>query len=317
MGGSDRGAPFSVDRDIGRERRTGSADDATCSVDRAIATLATRQDGVVERRQLIALGLSAAAIDHRVRAGRLIVLHRGVYTVGHTALTDHGRMRAGLIAAGPTAVLSHRSAAALWKLIPSPPPFIEVTVTRRGPRTRPGLVVHATRIAPEVRTQDSLLLTAPLRTLVDLAPTQRSHELERLCAEALFRKLVTQEQVDAARIIDPGLAAPTRSSFERTFRAALRKAGLPPPVTGHPILRYTADFAWPEERVIVETDGWESHGNRIAFEDDRARDAFLAARGWIVVRITWRRLKNTPMLVMVELAQTLARRTPTLQRGAI
>jgi len=305
-----------VDGDNGRERCTAAGIELADGVDRAIALLATHQHGIVERRQLIALGLSPAAIDHRVRAGRLIVLHRGVYTVGHAALTDRGRMRAALMAAGPTAVLSHRTAAALWKVTPSMPPFVEVTVTHRRPRSRAGLQIHATRRPPEIRTLHSLPLTAPLRTLADLAPTQPQHAVERLCAEALVLKLVTQEQLAAARILDPDLVAPTRSRFERTFRAALRKAGLPMPVTGHPIPPFTADFAWPVERVAVETDGWTFHGNRFAFEDDRARDAFLIARGWIVVRVTWRRLKESPMLVMVQLGQTLARRASTLQAGA-
>jgi very-short-patch-repair endonuclease len=304
-------APTGVDGDIGRERRSPRAGDAATGVDRAIARLATRQDGVVERRQLVALGMTAAAIDHRVRAGRLIVLYRGVYTVGHKALTERGRLRAALIAAGPTAVLSHRTAAALWKLIPSMPPFVDVTVTCKGPRSRSGLRVHETRRPPDIRALHSLPVTAPLRTLVDVAPTQPQDALERLCAEALVLKLVSHEELDAARILDPDLVAPTRSKFERTFRTALRRAGLPTPVTGHRIPPYTADFAWLEERVVVETDGWDFHENRFAFEGDRARDAFLAAHGWIVVRVTWRRLHKTPMLVMVQLAQTLALRAST------
>jgi very-short-patch-repair endonuclease len=305
--------PCSVDGDIRRQRRTSGPGEGSCSVDRALAELATRQDGIVERRQLLALGLGAPAIDHRVRAGRLILLYRGVYAVGHEALTDRGRMRAALIAAGPTAALSHRTAAALWRLLPSMPPFVEVTVTRRGPRTRPGLVVHSTRHPPEIRSLGRLPLTAPLRTLADLA---HSTDIERMCAEALVLKLLTEEELDAAGILDPDLVAPTRSRFERLFRATLRKAGLPPPITGHPIGPYTADFAWPEERVIVETDGWGFHGNRVAFEDDRARDAYLAAHGWVVVRVTWRRLKRQPMLVMTQLAQTLAHRASTLHGPA-
>ena len=255
--------------------------------------------------------MTTAAIDHRVRTGRLIVVHRGIYGVGHAALTERGRLRAALLAAGPSAILSHRTAVALWRLTSSMPPFVEVTVTKKGPRSRPGLIVHETRRAPEVRTLDSLPVTAPLTTLVDLAASQPRHQLERLCAEALVLKLVTEQELDEAGIVDPDLVAPTRSKFERTFRGALRKSGLAQPVTGHPIGRYTADFAWPAERVIVEADGWAFHGNRFAFEDDRARDAHLAFRGWIVIRVTWRRLRHKPMLVMVQLAQTLAQRAST------
>ena len=122
-------------------------------------------------------------------------------------------------------------------------------------------------------------------------------------------KLVTHEQLEAARILPPATAAPTRSRFERAFFAALRNAGLPRPLVNHSVPPYIADFAWPDQRVVVETDGWRFHGHRLAFEDDRARDADLAARGWIVVRITWRQLQSSPTLVLVQLAQTLARRS--------
>lgn len=300
--------PPGVDGGYRRQRGAPARGGAPTGVDRELARLATRNDGVVARRQLIELGLSAAAIDHRLRAGRLLLLYRGVYAVGHEALSERGRLRAALVAAGPTAALSHRTAAALWKLTPSMPPFVEVTVTRRGPRKRPGLVVHETCRPADIRTLASLRVTAPLRTLEDLALGQTRQALERVCAEALVLNLVTQEELESAGVLDPALAAPTRSQFERAFFAALRKAGLPRPVVGHSIPPYTADFAWPEQRVIVETDGWEFHGTRIAFEDDRARDAYLAARGWIVVRVTWRQLQRSPMLVMVQLAQTLALR---------
>jgi very-short-patch-repair endonuclease len=306
------GPPASVDGEIRRQRRSEALGAAPTGVDRKIAQLATRQDGIVERRELIALGLSAAAIDHRVRTGRLIVLYRGVYAVGHRALSERATLRAGLVAAGPTAAHSHLTSAARWKVRPSMPPFVEVTVTRKGPRTRPGLKIHETTRPPEIRILDGLPLTAPLRTLADLAA---SPDIERMCAEAIVLKLVTQEELDAAGIIAPDLIAPTRSRFERLFRETLRKAGLPQPITGFAIGPYTADFAWPAERVIVETDGYGFHGHRRAFEDDRARDAYLAARGWLVIRVTWRRLRKEPMLVMTQLAQTLAHRAST-QGGA-
>jgi very-short-patch-repair endonuclease len=149
-----------------------------------------------------------------------------------------------------------------------------------------------------------------LRTLTDLAATRPKRQLERMCAEALVLKLVTQYELDAAGIFDPYLTAPTRSEFERRFFARLRKAGLPRPVAGYPIAPYTADFAWPDERVVVETDGWEFHGHRAAFEDDpRARRLPRERVGRR--RVTWRQLRDAPMVVMVQLGQTLARRAST------
>jgi very-short-patch-repair endonuclease len=300
---------FGVDGDSRRERRTPPQSPASCSVDARIAALATRQDGVVQRAQLIALGLSAAAIDHRVRTGKLIVVHRAVYAVGHAALSDRGRLRAALMAGGPTATISHRPAAALHGLLPSMPSFAEVTVTRRGPRSRPGLVIHATRTEPDLCIVDGLRVTAPLRTLRDLA---RAPDIDRLCAEALVLKLVTQQQLDAAAILPHGVPAPTRSALERRFLALMRNAGLPRPRVNAVVDGRMVDFSWPAERVIAETDGWAAHGHRAAFERDRGRDADLISAGWLVLRFTWRQLRERPAWVTTRVAQALAQRRATL-----
>ena len=278
-----------------------------------MARLATEQDGVAHRTQLLALGLTRAAIDHWVRSGRLILIHRGVYAVGHAALTRRGRLRAALMAAGSNAVLSHLTAAATWGLTSSMPPFVEVTVTRKGPRSRPGLVIHETRRPPDVALVDALPVTAPLRTLADL---KAAPDLERMCAEAIVLKRVTQAELDESGIIAPGRTAPTRSALERRFLALVREAGLPRPAVNQPLGPYLVDFVWREERVAVETDGWAAHGHREAFERDHARDADLAAQGWIVLRFTWRQVCDEAMRVVARLAQTLAARrsTPGVQR---
>jgi very-short-patch-repair endonuclease len=278
------------------------------AVDRAAAELATRQGGVVGREQLLALAVSPHAIDHRVRTGRFIAVFRGVYAVGHAAIGDIGRMHAALIAAGPGATLSHRTAGAVQHLIPSLPPFVEVTVTTAPRRSRPGLVIHATRRPPPIVAVDGLPVTTLLRTLVDLAPSLDPGELERACAEALVRGLVTADELQAARIIDPDRAAPTRSRLERRFLALVREAGLPRPLVNSTIGPYEMDFAWSDERVLVEVDGWTTHGHRFAFETDRARDVDLVAQGWVVLRFTWRQVFDQPFLVATRVAQALALR---------
>jgi very-short-patch-repair endonuclease len=274
--------------------------------DALIARMATEQDGVVARAQLAAMGLRRGAIEHRLRTGRLIPLYRGVYAVGHTALTDRSRARGALLVAGPTAVLSHRTAAAFWKLIPSMSPFVEITVTTRARRNRPGLRIHETRRPPATRTLHSLPLTAPLRTLVDLGA---SRDIERLCSEALALNLVTEPELAQQQLLTP-LVAPTRSELERRFYELVHDAGLPRPLVNHRVGRYVADFAWPDHRVIVETDGYRTHGHRTAFESDHDRAAHLTAQGWVVLRFTWRRLRDEPLLVAVQLAQVLSRRSP-------
>ena len=269
-------------------------------VDHRLGQAAARYDGVLSREQLFRLGLTRRQIEGRVNAGRLIPIYRGVYAVGHAGLSDRGRVRAALLAAGPDAVASHMTAAALWRIVSTMPAVIEVTTTARAGRNRPGLVIHQTRIAPEVRTIRNLPLTAPLRTLADLAATQPETTVERATTEALARRLIAPEQVHGR--------APTRSSLERRFLKLLRDAGLPRPLVNQRVGPFEVDFLWPDLRVIVETDGWAAHGHRRAFESDRARDAALQAAGYLVVRITWRRLTEEPIKVAAELAQVLARR---------
>jgi hypothetical protein len=291
------------------ERPRAAARRFPSDVDARIADIAKSQDGLVTRPQLLALPLSAGAIDGRVRAGRLHVRYRGVYAVGHAAVSPRGRRRAGLLATGGDGALSHRTSGFLWRMRESEPADIDVLVARHAPRSRPGLVVHQTRRPFTPVTLDGLPVTAPLRTLEDLAATVEPAELEHACAEALVQRLVTQEELDEAGLTDPDLP-PAPSVFARHFQAVLRRSGLPLPMVEHQIGRYRADFAWPDVKVIVETDGWDAHGRRRKrFEHDRARDSYLMARGWVVVRVTWRRLKRHPTQVMVELGQILALRS--------
>jgi very-short-patch-repair endonuclease len=253
-----------------------------------LARLATRQCGVVGRRQLVALGFSEDEIDHRVKTRRLNRLHRGVYAVGHESIADRGRMIAGLLAAGDGAVLSHSTAATLWKLLPSMPQFVEVTLSDRRPRQRSGLRVHrAQRLESTVHQR--LPVTTPLQTLNDLRD-------DRAWAEALYLGLVDRSEA-------PHEVEPTRSELERKLLASLRAAGLPRPLVNHRLGPYRPDFLWPEQKLIVETDGWAAHGHRIAFEEDRKRDAWFQAAGYKVLRFTWRQVMEETILVTVRIAQ--------------
>ncbi len=260
-----------------------------------VAALAARQDGVVTRAQLLRAGATPYDVDYAVKAGRLFVVYRGVYAVGHDQLSDRGRVRAALLASGPYAAASHTTAAWLRKLISTLPAVLHVTLARGDRRSRPGLVIHHGGLEPADLTHIAgMPVTSPLRTLADLGWP------DRLVREALARDLVRPEQL-------PDHAAnPTDNDFEDRMRALVAKAGLPQPIAQYPFGPYRLDFAWPEHKVIVETDGWATHGPRAAFEDDRAKDAMLLAAGWRVLRVTYRRLRREPMLVAVQLAAVLA-----------
>ena len=112
------------------------------ATDHAIAAIADRQGGVIARRQLIALGLSASVIDYRLRAGRLHLVHRGVYAVGHRVVGVIGRRWAAVLACGDGAYLAGVSAAAAYGIRSSASRTIHVLVGRNGRERRDGIRLH-------------------------------------------------------------------------------------------------------------------------------------------------------------------------------
>jgi Transcriptional regulator, AbiEi antitoxin len=276
---------------IARHVRTDmDAERAARSIDAAIAALAARQHGVVSRRQLSGLGIGRGAIDHRLAAGRLHALHRGVFAVGHTALAREARWMAAVLAAGDGAMLSHRAAGALWGVRGTAAARVDVTVPRRR-RTRAGLRVHETALQPdEVTIHRGIPVTDPARTLLDLAAVLRPHQLESAVNEAEHRRLAGRLSLEALLARYPGRKGTAalraivearaigrtrpRSDLEAAFLAVVDGHGLLRPATNRMIELPTgwveADAVWSAQRLVVELDGYATHGTRHAFEDDRA-----------------------------------------------
>ena len=142
------------------------------------------------------------------------------------------------------------------------PQFVEVTLTARRPRRRPGLVVHHATVL-ETTTHEGLRTTTPRQTLAQL----ERPEADRARAEALVLGLISRSADDDAE--------PTRSELERRLLPTLKAAGLPRPLVNHPVHGHEADFYWPAQKLVVETDGWRFYGTRRASERDRSRDAEL------------------------------------------
>jgi very-short-patch-repair endonuclease len=264
------------------------------------AQLATPQHGVVARRQLMRAGLTRDEIDHLVAAGRLLLLYRGVYAVGHRPVGPRSREMAVVLLAGSRGALSDHSAGGLWA----------VRTAWRGPvhaigsysRKGPGYVIHRTRHLPpeDVTVHWGIPVTTPLRTLLDLSRHLSLDALDAAVAEALVRKLVTIEALqpratgNLRALLDT--AAPTRSRLERGLRRLLREHGLPQPISNGFIEGYEVDLHWPAHRLIAELDGYDYHGHRRAFETDRERDIVLQAAGWRVVRVTSQGLERRTVL---------------------
>jgi very-short-patch-repair endonuclease len=265
--------------------------------DNVIGELAAAQHGVVARRQLAELGLARRAIEHRIEAGRLHPVHRGVYAVGHPILSLKGRWMAAVLASGPDAVLSHRSAAHLWDLRPSSRTRIEVVVPQ-WIRPRAGIQAHASCLDPdEITVRDAIPVTTSARTIQDLAKVLPERVLERVLEQAEIRRLeVRPGNPTLTRLLRASRSNPTQSELEEAFISFLTRNGLPQPQRNVKVLTddgwITVDAMWRDRGLILELDGYETHGTRAAFERDRARDRALMAEGWRVIRLTWRQLKD-------------------------
>lgn len=264
-----------------------------------IAEIARRQHGAVTIAQLHAAGLGDSAVLKRRQTGRLHRLHRGIYAVGHMAASTERRWMAAVLAlsgaptgSNPAAVLSHRSAAALWgMLLPVDGPVDVSLPSRGGRRKRKGIHVHRplSLETGETTYKDGIPVTSPARTIRDLRSVVPGRELRRAAREADFLGLPIGPDVTTER---------TRSELERRFLWLCGRHHLPKPAVNMRIGAMTVDFCWMERRLIVETDGYQGHGGRTAFENDRARDLRLHSLGYEVHRLSYRQVFDEPQRVV-------------------
>lgn len=304
-----------------------------------LADLASRQGGVVSLAQLQGLGLSSAAVLGRARHGSLHRVHRGVYAVGHRAIDWETELRAALLACGDGAVISHGTAAALWGLSERAPVLVELTVPVEAGRKLEGIRCRRCRYpAPEeIGEERGVLCTTPARTMVDQAGRLGLASLRRLVEQAAILDLLDLTECDQAIAAAKGrrgrrrLAAilaewrseddavpDVRSRLEARTLSRLLALGLPRPLVNQPISlgdrTVIADFLWPEERLIVETDGRHTHETAAAFQRDRLRDQELLAIGYRTIRITWLQMRDEADAVMARIAAALASGSPPSTR---
>jgi hypothetical protein len=291
---------------------------------RALAGLAGTQHGVVSVRQLQRLGYVEGSIAKAVRSGRLHRLHRGVYAVGHTNVSLHGKCLAAVLGCGRGALLSHWSAAWLWGLMPTQP--IPIHVTTPIPRhARPGLHIHRSRtFAEEDRALvEGIPVTSVARTALDLAARVRRRSVDRLLQRGEELELFDLPDFDSVLTRNRGhhgapplrraivlYKAPpfTRSGLEERFLELLEEYGLPRPAANYAEAGYELDVYWPELRFAVELEVFETHGTRLSFEEDPVRQEELKLAGIEMIWITGPRLAREPRRVMERVGRLLARR---------
>lgn len=264
-----------------------------------VAAVAARQHGVVAVGQLRGTGLDKSRIGRQVQAGYLHPIHRGVYAVGHQALTFKGRALAAVFALnggpndncgdkndGPLVAVSHRSAAGLWGLLPVAAGPIDVVVSGRGGRARRrGVSVHRPlELPPTALTRvHGIPVTIPARTIADLRPHLPTRELRRAKRQAAVLGLRLENEEEPDR---------TRSELEDRFLLLCHRFSVPRPEVNARVGTREVDFLWRNERLIVETDGYRYHRGRDAFEDDRERDLELRGLGFEVVRLSYRQVER-------------------------
>jgi hypothetical protein len=226
-----------------------------------------------------------------------------VYAVGHTNISTEGRYLAAVKACGTGAVLSHYAAAAHWAMVTWDDRFPAVTAP--GARAHQGIRSHRSTLTnDEVTRHQSIPITTPARTLVDLSSVLPYKALRRAARQARsLRLLDLRWVVDALERAGPrrGTAnlkhilatgiPPTRSELEDAVLDLIATGGFAEPDVNVPIRingrRVIPDFRWPDHQLVIEADGAEWHDHRIAREDDAERQAVLEAHGERVVRVTW------------------------------
>ena len=270
------------------------------SLDQAIATLASRAQGVVTRQELLGAGLSSEQIRRRFERGTLIAVHRGVYRVGHQAPSREARYMAAVKACGDRAVLCGRAAAHVWGLIKGAHPQPEVLAPSK--RVVPGVLTHRslTIARADVAFWQGIPLTSVPRTLADIAASLPDYLLGRACHEADVRHSVTP-----VRRIIHGDVPISLSRLESRFVERLRDAGLALPQTNRSVGGRRVDCRWPDRRLTVELDGFRYHRTRHAWDQDRLRERQARVRGDEFRRYTYRDVFEDPAFMLAELRSLL------------
>jgi len=289
------------------------------SPDEIYLKVAERQLGIVTLEQLRSAGLSDSAIRRRVDGRRLERVLPGVVRICGSQRSEAQTLMAYLLYAGPTAALSHRSAARRWGWDPfCNDTHVELTVDR-DLRVAGAHIYRGALPPSDVGILHRLRVTSPVRTIVDLAGVVTEEELEialdcglvvsRLDTERIRRALerIGRQGRRGCGVLhrllgerEDGRPLGT-SPLEVRFVRFLRRNRLPRPVSQYPISvsgrNFVLDFAYPERRLAIETDGYRWHASRERFESDRDKSNALSLEGWRLLRVTHKQMADQGVLL--------------------
>ena len=292
--------------------------------------LAAVQNGVVALEQLEGLGLSRRTIQQRERAGRLHRIHQRVYSLTPGVMTQRGQFMAAVLACGPDAALSHRSAAYLWGLVDDWDEPIDVTAPNRRGRSPDGVAAHRDRSLQPIdkTTHLGVPCTTVARTILDFAGVEPDWKVRKVVAQAEVLQILDQGKLRAllkrsrrrrgvARLrlildtIHPQTKR-TRSELERLFLEMCTKREIAEPEVNVWLpapdgRRYQADFLWRDQKLIVEADSRRFHDTDSAFVSDRKRRQQLELAGWRVSQCTWEEVEQEPRRLALTVRGLIAR----------
>lgn len=284
---------------------------------------------MIARAQLLAIGWSADEIEARLANGRLHRLFRGVYAVGRPHVERTGWWMAAVLACGDGAVLSHASAAALYRVLEEPRGPIHVSLPLSACRSQKGIAVHRRVLLPhEITTRESIPVTTPAVVITDLAATMPRGPLEGVINEASIRRILTPAQLRAALdemprragrrrlrlILDRRTFRFTRSQLERVFIPIALSVGLPRPLTCVVVNGWEVDFYWPDLNFVVETDGLTFHRTPAQQAKDALRDQAHAAANTERLRFTHSQIRYEPAYVTAVLGKVARRLREEVRR---
>jgi predicted transcriptional regulator of viral defense system len=302
------------------------------SRDGQIARICKAQHGLVTLAQLEAQGLTRQGVHERVVSGRIYPMHQAVYSLTPSVMTQRGKFMAAVLACGPGAVLSHRSAAYLWGLVDSWEEPIDVTAPNRRGRSPEGVAAHRDGSLQPIDTtiRFGIPCTTVARTILDFAGVEPEWKVRKVVAQAEVLRILDQSRLRAllkrsrrrrgvARLrlildtIHPQTKR-TRSELERLFLAMCEKHSVPEPEVNVWLpapdgKRYQADFLWRDEGLIVEADSRRFHDTYTAFVEDRKRQQQLELAGWRVTRCTWEEVELEPRRLALTVRGLISRAT--------
>ena len=289
-----------------------------------IRAVARTQHGLIARGELLAMGVTDHEIVRRVGNGRLEQPHPGVYYLNCTPATWRTEVLAAVVAAGPDALASHRTAAVLWEFDAIYRGTIEVTVPFNEEPDPEGVIVHRTRRINPGMIHDSIPITSPEKALLDVTPLVPERVLEKAMRAAIRNGLTTPEKLDLAVRINGGRGVAGTRRFRRVIHIVaadnsgsvaeidlkhiVMDAPIPAPIQQLRVRLHGGgnaypDFAWPDRMRIVEVDGFEAHGTPEQLQHDLRRQNQLMDLGWEIRRFTATEIRDQPLRVRAEVVR--------------